>query len=75
MHWVMIQLPHKECLMPRPTRSAPSSTRTRTHVSMGYPTRPAGAGTRNPRRLTRHAQDSSMHASWSSKSASGSSKL
>jgi len=43
-------------------RPASSSTRTRTQSSAGSYIRPANAGTRNPRGLTRPAQDSSVDA-------------
>jgi len=43
-------------------RPAPSSTRTRTQSSAGSRTRPANAGTCNPRGLTRPAQDSSVYS-------------
>jgi len=56
--------PHEEFLIPRPPRSKfnPHLPRTRTESSAGSRTRPANAGTRNPRGLTRPAQDSSSHA-------------
>jgi len=43
-------------------RPAAASTRTRTQSSAGSRTRPANAGTRNPRGLTRSAQDSSTYS-------------
>ena len=47
--------PHKEFLIPRPPR-------THTYNSVGSHTRPANAGTRNTRGLTRPTQDSSGNA-------------
>jgi len=48
---------------PNTTRTRPpaSSIRTRTQSSAGSRTRPTHAGTRNPRGLTRPAQDSKRH--------------
>jgi len=48
MHWVNIPLPTQNILILHPVR---------THCSAGSRTRPANAGTRNPRWLTRPAQD------------------
>jgi len=64
--------PHKEFLIQRPARTRSkynpltprgkcSPTRTRTHSSADSRTRPANAGTRNPRRSTRPAQDSTTN--------------
>jgi len=57
-----LSYPHKEFLNPCPpgTRSRPAASSTRTHGSAGSRTRPASAGTCNPRGLSRSAQDSSV---------------
>jgi len=47
---------------PRTTRSRPAASSTRTHSSVGSRTRPVNAGTRNPRDVTRPAQDSNLYA-------------
>jgi len=61
-----LSYPHKEFLNPRPHRTRtkynPLPPRTRTHSSAGSRTRPANAGTRNPRGLTRPAQDSNTYS-------------
>ena len=60
-----ISYPHEEFLIPRPPRTCnkfnPHPPRTRTQSSVGSRTRPANAGTHNPRGLTRPAQDSSAY--------------
>jgi len=58
-----LSYPHEEFLIPRPTRTRSqfNPPRTGTHSSAGSRTSPANAGTRNPRGLTRPAQDSSPH--------------
>jgi len=51
--------PHEEFLIPRPPRTR-SKFNPHSHAKQcGFRTRPANAGTRNPRGLTRPAQDSS----------------
>ena len=57
-----LSYPQKEFLNPCPTRRKfnPHPPRTRTQSSAGSITHPANAGTRNPRGLTRPAQDSSV---------------
>jgi len=69
-----LSYPQKEFLNPRPPRTRtkcnphpprnkfnPHPPGTRTQSSAGSRTRSANAGTRNPRGLTRLAQDSSLH--------------
>jgi len=71
--WISTQLSSQRFLNPRPPRTRskynlhqPRSKfnppRTRTQCSAGSRTRPANAGTCNPRGLTRPAEDSSTHA-------------
>ena len=70
-----LKYPHKEFLIPHPpcTRTKynplrshskfnPRPPRTLKHSSAGSWTRPANAGTRNPRGLTRPVQDSTAEA-------------
>jgi len=55
--------PHEEFLIPHPPRSKfnPHPPRTHTQSSACSRTRPANVGTRNPRGLTRPAQDSNRY--------------
>ena len=54
-----LSYPHKEFLNPRPQQVQPAPA---PHSSAGSRTLPANAGTRNPRGLTRPAQDSYIYS-------------